>query len=150
MLIKELRSKKKGLYKNVHRRWPARRAHCRATTEQNALSHAKEQTLTHTCWVSLINLVLREASWTENKTLGMISAKMNLWWKTRAVVASGERKNCLGRNRKEFSEGDGNILFLKGWKLYGHVYLPKLYDWDFSLSVCVHLTSPHTQKGLKE
>ena len=113
MLIKELNSIPKNVCTRLftgddlhvpRRRW----AHCGASTEQNALSRAEEQTLTHTCWERLINLVPREASWTENNTRVMISAEMNLCWKN-------QNSGCLG-GRMKLPRKEQEGVFWGWWK----------------------------------
>ena len=140
---------KKRLYKTVHKRWPAR------TQEEDELTLGHPQSRTSSAvprskrWHTHAERDSSTSCWGRQagqKTthIGWFQPRWTYAEKTRTGFASGKGKNCLGRNRKVFSGGDGNILFLKGWKLYGHVYLPKLYGWDLCLSVCTHLTH-HTR-----
>ena len=113
MLIKELNSIQKVFVQECSQEMTCtspggRRDHFGASTEQNALSRAEKQMLTHTCWVSLIYLVPREASWTENNTRGLISAKTNLWWKN-------QNSGCLG-GRKKLPRKEEEGVFWGWWK----------------------------------
>ena len=122
MLIKELNGIQKAFIQEFSQEMSCtspggRWAHCGASTEQNSLSRAEEQTLTHTCCVSLTNLVPREARWTENNTRVMISAKTNLCWKNQNSGCFKGRKKLSGKEQEGVFWGWWKYPILKGVKV---------------------------------
>ena len=151
MLIKELNSIQKGFVQECSQEMTCtspggRWAHCGASTEQNALGSAEEQTLTHTCWERLINLVPREASWTENNTGGMISAKMNLCWKNQNSGCLGGGKKLPRKEQEGVFWGWWKYPILKGVKVIWACLLAKNVRLRF-VPFCVRTSYPpyHTK-----
>lgn len=89
-----------------------------------------------------------------------MTGKMNLWWleddrqnepmvkkNHESVCLWGREKNCLGRNLREFSGGDENILFLKGVTYtWVHLFLTV----NVCAFQCMYLLPHEKEKQLKK